>query len=200
VERYRFIVFEGIDGSGKTVQSKKLSESIGGYYTYEPTDGEIGKLIRRVLKGEVNYSGETLALLFAADRREHVDIIKRELKYRHVVSDRYLYSSIVYQSIQGVELDFILEINRFAMKPDVLVYLDVEVEEALRRLGKNRKEIFENREILELIRERYWDVIENRILEPRYGYIVIDTTGKSIEEVHREVLRALKERGITGKE
>ena len=63
--KYKFIVFEGIDGSGKTVQSKKLSKSIDGYYTYEPTDGEIGKLIRRVLRGEVCYSGETLALLFA---------------------------------------------------------------------------------------------------------------------------------------
>jgi len=196
VGRYKFIVFEGIDGSGKTVQSKKLSESINGYYTYEPTDGEIGKLIRRVLRGEMDYSGETLALLFAADRREHIFTIRKELKYRHVISDRYIYSSIVYQNIQGVDLDFILNINRFAIKPDILVYLDVDVEEALRRMGKNRKEIFENREMLELIRERYWSIIESRIVEPRHGYIVIDTTKKSIEETHKEILRALKERKI----
>ena len=196
MEKYKFIVFEGIDGSGKTVQSKKLSESINGYYTYEPTDGEIGKLIRRVLRREIDYSSETLALLFAADRREHVSTISRELENRHVVSDRYIYSSIVYQTIQGVDLDFILSINRFAIKPDVLVYLDVDVEKALRRLGKYRKEMFENRDTLRLVRERYWDIVKNKIFKPRYGYIVIDTTKKSIEETHREILRVLKERGI----
>jgi len=196
VGRYKFIVFEGIDGSGKSVQSKKLSECIDGYYTYEPTESEIGKLIRRVLRGEIKYSGETLALLFAADRREHVTHIERELKDKHVVSDRYLYSSIVYQSLQGAELDFILDINRFAIKPDVLVYLDVDVEEALRRMGKNRGEIFENREMLRLIRERYWDIIENRVFEPRYGYVVIDTSKRSVEEVHREIVKALRERGV----
>ncbi|HIQ38539.1 MAG TPA: dTMP kinase [Methanothermococcus okinawensis] len=196
MEKYKFIVFEGIDGSGKTVQSKKLSESINGYYTYEPTEGDVGKLIRRILRGEVCYSSETLALLFAADRREHVSTISRELEHRHVVSDRYIYSSIVYQTIQGVDLDFILSINRFVIKPDVLVYLDVDVEEALRRMGKNRKEIFENREMLKLVKERYWDIIENRIFKPRYGYVVIDTTKKSIGETHREIVRALKEKGV----
>ena len=196
MSKYKFIVFEGIDGSGKTVQSKKLSECINGYYTYEPTDGEVGKLIRRVLRGEVCYSGETLALLFAADRRERVSTISKELEHRHVVSDRYIHSSIVYQSILGVDLDFILSINRFAIKPDILIYLDVDVEEALRRMGKNRGEIFEKRETLELIRERYWDVIESRVFEPRYGYIVIDTSKKSIEEVHREILSGLKGKGV----
>jgi len=76
------------------------------------------------------------------------------------------------------------------------VYLDVDVEEALRRLGKNRKEIFENRDTLRLVREKYLDIIKNRIFEPRYGYIVIDTTKKSIEETHREILRTLKEKGV----
>jgi len=198
VGKYKFIVFEGIDGCGKTVQSKKLSESIHGYYTYEPTEGDVGKLIRKILRGEVNYSGETLALLFAADRREHISTISRELKCRYVVSDRYIYSSIVYQTIQGVDLDFILSINRFAIKPDVLVYLDVDVEEALRRIGKNRKDIFENREMLKLVKKRYWDIIENEIFKPRHGYVVIDTTKKSIEETHREIVRALKEKGVIG--
>jgi len=196
VGRYKFIVFEGIDGSGKTVQSKKLSESINGYYTYEPTGGEIGKLIRKALRGEMCYSGETLALLFAADRREHISTVIKELKYRHVVSDRYLYSSIVYQTIQGVDLEYILSINRFAIKPDVLVYLDVDIEEALRRIGKNRKEIFENREVLEVVKERYLDIIKSKVFEPRYGYIVIDTTKKSIEDTQREILKTLKEKGV----
>ena len=206
----KFIVFEGIDGSGKTTQSKLLSEKIKGKYTCEPTNGEIGKLIRKVLSGKklrkscgLAHSSlrskcekETLALLFAADRVEHVVDIEQNLKKSHIVCDRYIYSSMVYQSIQGIELDFIMNINKFAKKPDVLIFLDVDIEESFKRMGGRSKEIFENKEMLEKVRKIYHEIIERRLFEPKYGYIWIDTTGKTIEEVHDEIIRELREKNI----
>ncbi|MBW9222568.1 dTMP kinase [Methanothermococcus sp. SCGC AD-155-C09] len=193
---YKFIVFEGIDGSGKTTQSKMLSNKIKGAYTYEPTEGDIGKVIRGALSGKRTYRKETLALLFAADRMEHVPIIKEMLKNQHVVCDRYLYSSMVYQSIQGVELDFIININKFAIRPDVLIFLDVDIEESINRMGKRDREIFENREMLELVSKKYYEIIKNKVFEPKYGYIIIDTSKKTIEEVHSEILKNLRDKGI----
>ncbi|WP_292460693.1 dTMP kinase [Methanothermococcus sp.] len=191
----KFIVFEGIDGSGKTTQSKLLSEKINGKYTFEPTNGEIGKLIRNILNGK-KCEKETLALLFAADRIEHTEEIKQNLKKSHIVCDRYIYSSVVYQSIQGIELDFIMNINKFAKKPDVLIFLDVDIEESFKRMGGRSKEIFENREMLEKVRKKYHEIIERRLFEPKYGYIQVDTTGKAIEEVYNEITKELREKNI----
>ena len=182
-----FIVFEGIDGSGKTTQAKLLAKKLNAFYTYEPTDGLIGKLIREILKGEKKCEKETLALLFAADRVQHVKLIEEKLKESHVVCDRYLYSSIAYQTSQGVDEDFILQINRFAKKPDVVVLLTVDVEEGMKRLGKE-KEIFEKDEFLKKV--------QNKCLElaKKEGFVVIDTTNKSIYEVHEEILNQIKNR------
>ena len=191
----KFIVFEGIDGSGKTTQSKLLSKKINGKYTFEPTDGDIGKYIRKILSGK-KCEKEALALLFAADRVEHVVDIEQGLKKSHIVCDRYVYSSIVYQSIQGIDLDFIVNINRFAKKPDVMIFLDVNIDESFKRMGGRSKEIFENKDTLEKVKKKYYEIIEKRLFEPRYGYIVVDTTNKNIDEVHDEIMEELREKGI----
>ncbi len=190
-----FIVFEGIDGSGKTTQSKLLSEKIHGKYTYEPTDGYIGKYIRKILNGK-KCEKETLALLFAADRVEHVADIEQNLKKSNVICDRYVYSSIVYQSIQGIDLEFIVNINRFAKKPDLMIFLDVDIEESFKRMGGRSREIFENKDILEKVKKKYYEVIEKRLFEPKYGYIVIDTTNNDIEEVHNKIIDNLIKKKI----
>ena len=191
----KFIVFEGIDGSGKTTQSKLLSKKINGKYTFEPTDGDIGKYIRKILSGK-KCEKEALALLFAADRVEHVVDIEQDLKKSHIVCDRYVYSSIVYQSIQGIDLDFIVNINRFAKKPDVMIFLDVNIDESFKRMGGRSKEIFENKDTLEKVKKKYYEIIEKRLFEPKYGYIVVDTTDKNIDEVHDEIMEELREKGI----
>ncbi len=190
-----FIVFEGIDGSGKTTQSKLLSEKIHGKYTYEPTDGYIGKYIRKILNGK-KCEKETLALLFAADRVEHVADIEQNLKKSNVICDRYVYSSIVYQSIQGIDLEFIVNINRFAKKPDLMIFLDVDIEESFKRMSGRSREIFENKDILEKVKKKYYEVIEKRLFEPKYGYIVIDTTNNDIEEVHNKIIDNLIKKKI----
>lgn len=192
----KFIVFEGIDGSGKTTQAKLLADYLNGIYTCEPTTGEIGQLIRKILNGK-NCEKETLALLFAGDRVEHIKEIERQLKENTVICDRYVYSSIVYQSIQGIDIDFIVNINKFAKLPDILIFLDVSIEESLKRMGdRDSKEIFENKETLKKVNEKYAHIINNKLFEPKNGYILINTDNKTVEEVHKEIINKLMDKNI----
>jgi len=142
VEGPFFIVMEGIDGSGKGTQAQYLYDFIKRTYphlnpilTSEPTRSESGKLLRTFLKKDI-LEPEALALLFATDRLHHVcEVILPNLKRgRCVISERYVYSSLVYQSISGVDLTWLTEINRYAVIPDLVVYLSVPPAEAQRRV------------------------------------------------------------------
>ena len=179
-----FIVFEGIDGSGKTTQSKILAKKIDAFWTYEPSDNNIGKFIREILSGNIKVDDKTLALLFAADRIEHTKLIKERLKEKDVVCDRYLYSSIAYQSVAGVDENFIDSINRYALKPDIVFLLVVDIETALKRVKTN--DIFEKKDFLEKVQSKYLELAE------KHDFVVIDTTNKTVEEVHREIMGYLK--------
>jgi len=151
-----FAVFEGCDGSGTTSQLNMLKNAFPKnrnslptlYKTFEPTNGSIGTLIRSCLKGETPLKPETVALLFAADRYEHVygqgGIEERCKRGELVVSDRYLFSSLAYQGITcGEELPALL--NRGFPYPELLLFLDIESETALKRIaGRGHREIFEN--------------------------------------------------------
>lgn len=134
----RFIVIEGIDGAGTTTQCQRLAKHFDLHMTREPSDREIGKLIRRILRHELGRVDErAVALLFAADRLDHVEgEIASALQSRSVISDRYVMSSIVYQSL-GVDRAFVAEINRFARKPDLTILVDVDPKvAAARRAGR----------------------------------------------------------------
>ena len=140
-----FIVFEGIDGSGKSVQFRNLTKKLEEekyqlVSTREPTTiTEIGKLIHRVLNESTKVSEETLAILFAADRVEHTKskIIPALEKNSIVVSDRYVYSSMAYQTkgmAKELDLEWIKNINRYAIQPDMVIYLDINAETGQKRL------------------------------------------------------------------
>jgi dTMP kinase len=165
-KRGAFIVIEGLDGSGKTTQAKllaeKLSQSHRALYTFEPSDSRVGKFIREdCLYEEKRMHAEVEALLFAADRIEHIeDVVKPALNDgRLVVSDRYVYSSLAYQGSAGVSLAWIETLNKHALKPDFAVFIDVSPETVLKRLER-RKSVMETLETQLCVREIYMKFVE----------------------------------------
>jgi len=160
--RGRFIVLEGIDGSGTTTQAKRLAEALEArgtptLLTCEPTDGPVGVLIRQALKRSLPapLDWSVMALLFAADRMDHVErVIAPALAAgKTVVSDRYVLSSLAYQSVTSPEgegsLPWIREINARAPAPDLTIVLDVDdaVAAARRAARGGPPELFEVAEI-----------------------------------------------------
>ncbi|MEM1566284.1 MAG: dTMP kinase [Candidatus Bathyarchaeia archaeon] len=183
-----FICIEGLDGCGKTTQTKILVRNLRkmGYaavYTAEPSHGKIGEFIKKYcLHGEKRISSIVEALLFAADRYEHVENeIAPALKDgKIVVSDRYLYSSLAYQGAAGLNFEWIREINRHALEPNLAIYIDVEPEIVIQRL-KPKKSVMENLETQRKVREVYMHFVEK-------GELVKVDGNKSKNEVAKEVL------------
>ena len=132
------IVFEGTEGSGKTIQATLLKEWLEKkdyrvIYTREPTHNTIGSLINKILEREVVLAEEAIPLLFAADRADHTvrHIIPELKKGLVVVCDRYIFSSLAYQSggMKGLySLKRLKEINKYALKPDLTFFLDINPE------------------------------------------------------------------------
>jgi dTMP kinase len=162
-----FIVFEGIDGSGKSTHIKMLAGKLReeGYtvvVTAEPSRDDIGKLIRRYAKrSEERLPAEAEALLFAADRKMHLKkvVLPAIKRGQIVISDRYLHSTLAYQGALGLDLDWIMELNRFALKPDLTILLDILPEYSLERV-KRKKTVFEVTEYLRKVREIYLRYVE----------------------------------------
>ncbi|MCL2213955.1 MAG: dTMP kinase [Treponema sp.] len=188
-----FVVLEGGDGCGTSTQLSLLENRFKNikfpilYSTFEPTNGEIGKIIRAALKGERPVTPQTLAMLFAADRNEHlysnIGIIEHIRKGEIVVSDRYVLSSLVYQGIEcGDELPGFLN-SRFPL-PELTIFLDIDPETALARM-KNRSslEIYEYSGFQEKVREKYKSIMEiYRALGARVEVIDASANEKEVEE------------------
>ena len=162
-----FIVIEGLDGSGKTTQarllSKKLSKKYNIFLTTEPSRGKIGSYIREYyLYEKQRLPTDVEALLFAADRLEHV---KKELvpaldKGKLVICDRYLHSSLAYQGSSGLSIDWIRGINSKALQPDIGIFIDLAPEVVLKRLNR-KKSVMETLETQQKVREIYLKFVEN---------------------------------------
>lgn len=175
--RGRFIVLEGIDGSGTTTQARRLVEALEArgeptLLTCEPTSGPVGALLRQALQKKLladdgaaarRLDWTTLALLFAADRLDHLhQVVVPALEAgRTVVSDRYVLSSLAYQSVTSPEgpesLPWIRELNRHAPPPDLTLVLDVDEAVAAERraLRGGPPELFEVREIQRKLADFY---------------------------------------------
>ncbi len=156
-----FICVEGLDGSGKTTQAQMLTERLNkdfkAVYTAEPSHGKTGTFLRECcLYEEKRLPTAVEALLFAADRVEHVENeIKPALaKGKLVICDRYIYSSLAYQGSAGLSLAWIKKINSYALKPDYAVFIDVPPERVLERLQR-KKSVMETLEIQRKVREVY---------------------------------------------
>ncbi len=156
--RGRFLVLEGLDGAGTTTQAAILAKRLAAmgrrvHLTSEPSRGPAGRLVRRVLKGALAGGGgrpldqRALALLFAADRLDHVagEVSPRLAAGVDVVSDRYALSSLAYQSAATGDLGWVEALNREAPAPDLTIFLEVRPAVALRRrfAASAEREIYE---------------------------------------------------------
>jgi len=194
MRRGLFICIEGLDKCGKTTHSTLLVEYLrkGGYdaiYTSEPSNGEIGRFIREyVLNRKRRIYAAVEALLFAADRAEHTEtFIKPNLERgRIVVSDRYVFSSLAYQGAAGMDLEWIREINRAAIDPDLAIYIDVPIDVIMRRF-RGRGSVMERREIQEKVRRIYMHLV-------RRGELIMVNGNRPIIETAREIRRIVSER------
>jgi dTMP kinase len=202
-ERGRFIVLEGLDGSGTSTQARDIAAALGEsgrevWLTAEPTTGEIGRLLRRYLGGELplpagSAGRELMALLFAADRREHLSapdegIEARLARGEDVVCGRYVLSSLAYEGEEAAEYQRVQDLNRDFLRPDLTVYLDCPVAVSLERLRRTRDdlEIFENEAKLERVREGY-----RRALGDEVGPVLILDATRPAADLTREALEVL---------
>jgi dTMP kinase len=166
----RFIVFEGIDGSGKSTQIKRLGNRLSAmgysvYNTFEPTRGPIGSLLRHILSGETEVGPHAVAHLFAADRTEHIlhktyGIKSKVDQGTIVLCDRYYFSSFAYHA-REVDMERIIDLNSYNMqllKPTVTVFIDVDPAVGFKRLEACRPklELFETEIIMKQVRNSYF--------------------------------------------
>jgi dTMP kinase len=203
----RFVVLEGIDGAGTTTQVARLAERLrlegkrAVRATREPSDGPIGSLVRQVLTGRIVSPGgrapgwATMALLFAADRMDHVETdIEPVLQAGGVVvSDRYDASSLAYQSVSsgsGGEraVDWIRQLNRHALRPDLTIVIDLppDVAAARREARGEPAQLYEQNETQRALAVFYRDLAKHL---PEDRIVVIDGSG-SVDDVHARVYAA----------
>ena len=184
-----FIVFEGIDGAGTSTQIKKIVGSNPDRFmaTSEPTTGATGRFLRSMLAGDFHVDEKTNAFLFAADRCQHIygkdGIIENINRGKTVISDRYFFSSLAYQSM-GCDEDFPSFVNSRFPLPEILFFFEINPETSLSRVNarNEKKEIYEKLDIQKKIASKYEEVIskyENSSLGESMKVIHIDAS-KSI--------------------
>ena len=179
-----YIVFEGIDGAGKTTQIQMLKEWLeaNGFRVetlVEPTDSEVGRLIRRILErpdAQSESVQRVLALLFAADRMEIMNRLEDESKI--IISDRSFISSLVYQD----DPEWVSVLNKYAKRPDLLILMDLDVKTSVART--EGKDTFENEEFLTVTRQKYLELSKDYTCE------IIDATN-GINKVSSDVKKAV---------
>jgi len=160
------IAIEGIDGAGTSTQARMLAAwmndaGLPAHLTCEPSTGPLGQLLREILSGQTRpVDPAALALLFAGDRVDHVrfEISSRLDQGTHVVTDRYVYSSLAYQSLE-LDLEWVARLNALAPEPDVTAYLriDPDLAEKRRATRGSAQELFETRAFQERISRIYDD-------------------------------------------
>ncbi len=200
-----FIVLEGIDKAGKTTQAELLKDYLinqgdSAIISSEPTEGVIGKLIRKAMQNQVFVMkdkakfDEQMAYLFAADRHYHlyneVDGIYKLIHQdnSHVIATRYYFSSLAYNTNNQEEFDFVYGLNKRFPNPDLVIYLDISLDIALSRLENALyKEVYETQEKLQQVKDNY-----QQIFQSYKGKILKIDAKNSIEEIHQRITAYLE--------
>ncbi len=205
-----FIVFEGIDGAGTSTQIEMLKnrpEAKDFLFTAEPTSAPTGKFLRQMLKGDFPLQNESAAYLFAADRNEHVNgklltqgnnlvtgIKEACQSGKKVVSDRYLFSSLAYQSINcPPEVPRLL--NSLFPLPQLLFYFEISPKDSLSRLGdRNFREIYEKEDFLNRTVQEYHNVLSEYSEKAKNQgmKIVLIDAKKTKEEISANIWQEIK--------
>ncbi len=200
MEKGKFIVFEGLDGSGKGTQINLLVEEMKKrgrrvYQTAEPTESSTGGMIRDALAGFVKRDEYELSALFLADRIFHnvnpkngiAQFLERGID---VVCDRYYYSSFAYQGIDA-DLDWVMGLNlgcKEIIRPDLCIFLDVDIDSCDERIEKNRfsREIYENKETQRMVRNRFFEVFKK--LKDSENIKIVNAA-REIQEVFSDIVK-----------
>lgn len=192
--RGKFVCVEGLDGSGKSTQIRLLAGWLRRMgrevvVTEEPTGGPIGRILKLALRGTLKLPVAAEALLFAADRLQHVEqvIAPAVGSGKIVVSDRYTASSLAYQSARGLPLRWVMKINEMAPEPDLTILIDVPAEVSAQRINRSRRldEFERNLELQRKVRQAYLDIVKVCKMK------VIDGN-RPIEKVQEDIRRWVK--------
>jgi len=203
-ERGRFIVMEGLDGSGKSTHVRSLAKRIREeegrqvFATAEPTDTVVGGLIREALSGSIQRGPEELAALFLADRITHNVAARNGIEMYlqsgvDVVCDRYYYSSLAYQGMDS-DLRWVTDMNLNCpaiRRPDMCIFLDLDTATCMEHIHKGRVhfEIFEDGETIERTRAQFQKVFA--ALGDGEHIFVVDA-GREKDEVDEEIYSIVK--------
>ncbi len=205
-----FIVLEGIDGVGSTTHTRHLAEGLRArglpvHTSREPSDGPIGVQIRQILTGRMVVPGlhgprppswTTMALLFAADRMDHLEssIVPNLMDGVTVLSDRYYHSSVAYQSVTAGgdpgAVQWVKELNRHARRPDLTIVLDAPDEVSAKRRGarQSAREIFDDFDLQKKLAAFYRD-IDSHFPGERIVHVSAD---RPVDEVAQDVMMHVK--------
>lgn len=191
----KFIVFEGLDGSGQTTEAELLGDFLTEkgeevLITKEPTgDSEPGRKIRRILNAEEKMpSPLEFQQLYVQDRKWHLDnvIVPALEQGKTVISDRYFFSTFAFGSSEGASIEELYKLNEGLLMPDIVFFLDVNPKTCVRRIegrGK-KKEFFEKEEKLEKVYGNYRKALDD--FKEKTKIIIIDGE-KSIQEVFNQI-------------
>ena len=201
MKKGKFIVFDGIDGAGKTTQLDMLArrmtddgESV--YITAEPTGSDIGRLLRNALSGADKRSECEMAVMFVLDRIAHNAEIEEKINDGVcVLCDRYYHSTLAYQG-KTTDYAWVRSMNIDCpeiRKPDACIYLDLTPEQSLKRISRGRSnvEIYENLEKLTEVRDSFHSVIED--LRQTGEKIFVLNADCSREELAEEIYAIIKQ-------
>ncbi len=201
-----FVVFEGIDSSGKSTQAELLKDywldkGEQAVISSEPSSGIIGNLIRQALKQRIIFSrdrdlfDEQMAYLFAADRHDHLyndidGVFKLIQDNYHVISTRYYFSSLAYNCDTVEQFEFIKKLNDRFPNPDLTVYIDIPIEISLARLQeRSLQEIYETKTKLTKVQEQYQQIFA----EYEGKAIAIDGT-QDKHQIHQQIIQFVQTR------
>lgn len=194
-----FIVFEGIDGSGKDTQLHIIAKHLKDrnkycnvWVTREPTKiTKSGKKVSQLLKTNITKNQATK--YFIQDRKEHSIIIKDILNHSHVLSSRYDLSTYAYQITQGMDFDTLYKLHNYDKEviiPDITFVFNVNIDTAIDRIDNRNEdiEVFEKKDFLLKTINNYNSII-NRIIEKDNRKIIIIDANQSVEKVTKDILQ-----------